>query len=240
MATTVPGAGLKRVGQIITGISVLMGVVGLVLLIVGGMSAVSMAQTTDYKAVTKGVPTSVTLEAGSTRAIYAGEQATTCTVANPSGQPVTVTKPAGTQTIESGGTKYYVIGTIQPTAAGAYTFTCTGLAVVGPSVSAGMVGGMVGGIFLLIGGFFGLVVGIILWVVGANKAKSATAPTPIPYGAQPTQPAPPGAYPHQGPQHPQQPPYAPQQTHLPQQPPSYPMTPPQHPGQNQGPGQPPR
>lgn len=160
-------------------------------------------------------PTQYTATAGETLVLYYDGPDGTATT--PSCQIVGPAQPTPGSVVD--GEFTYNSETISPflawrfTESGSYTITCDQTGVVaGPQLPIGGILSGAGGVLLAVFGgglgFLMLIIGIILWVVGANKTK-----TPPPVGAW-QQPYPPQAYPSQpgqpypsqpGPVYPQQP-----------------------------------
>ncbi|MFT3661732.1 MAG: hypothetical protein QM809_10105 [Gordonia sp. (in: high G+C Gram-positive bacteria)] len=174
--------------------------IGIISLIVGIVTTVSgfgkLAELVDDTFVVSG-PTAYTAAAGETLVLYREGYGVGST---PS---CTFDGPAQPKTTSPGSAEYtYNDVTLRPflnvtfTQSGSYTITCSLSGVVaGPEISVGGIASGVGGIFLL---FFGvglgslmLIIGIVLWIIGANRTKNPPPPPPHPGQSYPGQPYPP-------------------------------------------------
>lgn len=173
-------------------------------------------------------PTSHTAQADEVLVLYSPRDSATavpvCAITGPAPTQPGPRQPSGDFTYDS--------STIAPfasyrfTQAGQYTIDCDRSGVVaGPELPVAGIFTGAGGILLAVFGGLGgaalLVLGVILWVVGANRTRTPPAPPAYPYGApyggQPYQPG--------APQQPYQQPYQPGTPQQPGTPPSYPPTP---------------
>lgn len=177
--TTQNGAGIRKAGKILTiigGIILLLSIIAGVVLAVMGFGKLGSDQGRYQVLAGSGV---VSLESGDQVQLYApeGQAAPMCEVMSPSGAtPGGAPSTSSSTTYE--GQQWQSFAGFTAEEEGDYAIACdSDQVLVGPPISIGGIFGGVGGILLgVLGGGFGLLlllIGVILLVLGRNKAKTS-------------------------------------------------------------------
>lgn len=168
---------MRKVGKVIFFISlILMLLCGIGGGIAAGTSISKLATVAGSLQSTDGEGARIELKAGDTRTLLSRSPSTTCTVTDPDGNDVD-TRRMTTGTVSTNDTTLYAVAEFTAPRDGTYTITCDNGAEVAMTDGsiAGTIIAMSLGIIAIVAAVFllgGVILGLVLWLVGANREKS--------------------------------------------------------------------
>lgn len=175
-----PGRGMKRWGQGLTWAGAALVVLGIGIAILTGVLGFGNAVPSEDRMTFVHTTGTVVAEADEDLYLYVreGDASPVCTVYPPGqGEVHPIENPISTNFTHQG-TQYHANGGFTVTESGTYEIECsTPEVLVAPSVSGGAIAGgvlgVVGGSLTAVAGGFVLVLGIVLWIIGANRMKKS-------------------------------------------------------------------